>query len=299
MRIGELSRRTGVGVHTLRAWERRYGVITPQRTPGGTRLYAPMDEARIKLMRRYVAEGASTADAAEMTAAAALTVPAGRAARVPPDEAGRARGALREALDRFDETAAVRVLEPLFARFAPLLVIRDVLLPFMAGVGRRWERGEADVSQEHFATQFVETRLRSMTRGWDRGLGPRGLLACAPGEQHTLGLIALGLSLHAQGWRITFLGADTSAAALAFAARALRPDVVIVSQTMPGRPGLDARSLDCPVLLAGPAASPSIAAAIGAQHLAGNAVDAAWAAPTSQLAQPVSGRPPPVPRPSA
>ena len=286
MRIGELSRRTGVSIHTLRAWERRYRVIAPQRSAGGTRLYAPVDETRVRLMLRYLAEGASTADAAEMVSAAPLTIGAGHASGVPGERAESARSSLGEALDGFDETAAVRVLEPLFASFAPLLVIRDVLLPYMAGVGLRWERGEADVSQEHFATHFVETRLLSMTRGWDRGLGPRALLGCAPGERHTLGLVAFGLSLHAQGWRITYLGADASGAALAFAARATDPDVVVVSKTMPDEiPAAESSPLRevcdrCRVLLAGPGACASAAAAIGGKHVAGNAVDAAWAIAT-------------------
>jgi len=291
MRIGELSRRTGVGVHTLRAWERRYSVITPQRTRGGTRLYAPIDEARVRMMQRYLSQGASTAEAAEMAAAASLTIGAGQAARVPLEHAARARRELREALDRFAETSAMRVLEPLFATYAPLLVIRDVLLPYMAGVGLRWQRGEADVSQEHFATHFVETRLLSLTRGWDRGLGPRALLACAPGERHTIGLVACGLALHAHGWRITYLGADTSASALAFAARAVQPDVAIVSQTLPADAGLDGAGLGCPLHLAGPGASPSRAAEIGAAHLAGDAVDAAWTLTAARVRLPQAPRP--------
>jgi DNA-binding transcriptional MerR regulator len=71
---GELSQRTGVSVHTLRAWENRYQLLRPRRSGEGTRLYAALDEARVRLMRRYLEQGLATAQAAEMVASARLTI---------------------------------------------------------------------------------------------------------------------------------------------------------------------------------------------------------------------------------
>jgi DNA-binding transcriptional MerR regulator len=45
--IGELSRRVDVGTDTLRAWERRYGLMQPRRSSGNQRLYSPADEQRV------------------------------------------------------------------------------------------------------------------------------------------------------------------------------------------------------------------------------------------------------------
>jgi hypothetical protein len=67
----------------------------------------------------------------------------------------------------------------------------------------------------------LDHRLLGLARGWDRGAGPRALLACAPSEQHDLGLIALGVALRARGWRITYLGQDTPLETLAESARSL------------------------------------------------------------------------------
>ena len=69
--------------------------------------------------------------------------------------------------------------------------------------------GDATVAQEHFASNLIRGRLLGIGRGWDSGEGPRAVLACAPGEQHDLGLIAFGLTLNRRGWRITYLGPDT------------------------------------------------------------------------------------------
>jgi MerR family transcriptional regulator, light-induced transcriptional regulator len=103
------------------------------------------------------------------------------------------------------------------------------VVPYLHELGDRWERGEASVAQEHFATSVLRGRLLGLARGWDRGLGPRVLLACAPGERHDLGLLAFGLALRARGFRIFYLGADTPIDSVAGAAAAVKPDFVVVS----------------------------------------------------------------------
>ena len=66
MRIGALAEAAGVSVSTLRAWEQRYGLLGPRRTPGGHRVYGPADLARIREMQRLVADGHPPAAAAEL-----------------------------------------------------------------------------------------------------------------------------------------------------------------------------------------------------------------------------------------
>lgn len=272
MRIGELSQRVGVSTDRLRAWERRYGVLRPHRTNGGTRLYSPADETRVKLMQRYLAEGLKAAEAAELVAAARLSVGAGNASSIGRAQVQRAHREMREALDAFDETTAQRVLEGLFATAAPLAVVREVVLPYLREVGDRWADGHVSVAQEHFASNFFHARLLALARGWDRGLGPRALLACAPGEQHTFGLIAFGIALHQLGWRITYLGADTPVVALEHAAADLAPDLVVVAAVTAGAlaphdPGLGALAARFRCAVAGAGASAEIARRWGAEHL--------------------------------
>ena len=84
------------------------------------------------------------------------------------------------------------------------------MLPYLRELGERWERGDASIGQEHFATGILRGRLLGLARGWGaRARGPHALLACAPGEHHELGLIAFGLGLRDRYWRITYLGPDT------------------------------------------------------------------------------------------
>src|SRR5690349_18749854 len=64
LRIGELSKRTGVSPELLRAWERRYGLLRPTRSSGGLRLYDSADVGRVRLMQQHLAEGLAAAEAA-------------------------------------------------------------------------------------------------------------------------------------------------------------------------------------------------------------------------------------------
>jgi DNA-binding transcriptional MerR regulator len=230
LRIGELSRRTGVAPELLRAWERRYGLLHPARSDGGFRLYSDADERRVELMRQYLREGLAAAEAARLALEGADERALRQADDARPElEAGAAR--LRAALDAFEENAAQEALDGLFAAFTVETVLRVVLLPYLAELGDRWSTGEATVAQEHFASNLIRGRLLGIARGWDGGDGPRAVLACAPGELHDLGLIAFGLTLNRRGWRITYLGPDTPADSLVDAVGRLKPDLVVVTAT--------------------------------------------------------------------
>jgi DNA-binding transcriptional MerR regulator len=280
MPIGELSRRVGVSSDLLRKWERRYGILRPGRTRGNRRLYSKVDEARVRLMLDHVQQGVPAAQAAELAIAARFRLAPGAAPIEMRDQVLLARGRMLEALMRYDETAADQVLEKLLARISPTAIVRDVLLALMREVGDQWAAGDVSVAQEHFATGFVHARLLGLARGWDHGLGPRALLACPAGEQHTLGLIAFGISLHQIGWRITYLGADTPAGMIAEAADAVKPRLTVVAAVMPGRldpaaAELAALARRCTVALAGAGSSAEAAGRLGGRYLVGDPVGAA------------------------
>jgi MerR family transcriptional regulator, light-induced transcriptional regulator len=268
VRIGELSRRSGVSPELLRAWEQRYGLLRPERSEGGFRLYSPRDEQRVAAMRSHLERGLSAAEAARLALddAAATEAPAAIPAPV------RGAGELREALDALDESAAQAALDRLLSGFSVELVLREVVLPYLRELGDRWESGEASVAQEHFASQVLRGRLLGLARGWDRGTGPRALLACAPGEQHDLGLIAFGLGLRDRGWRITFLGPDTPLDTLADAVALLRPAAVVLAAATPDRLAAGCAALAdiaraAPLWTAGAGATAELASDTGARLL--------------------------------
>lgn len=280
MPIGELARRAGVTPDCLRAWERRYGLLKPLRTAGNRRLYSAADEARVRIMLRYIADGKPAGVAAEMVSALRLGVRIGAGSAVDPADVRSAHAELRASLDRFEETEAQRVLERLFAAYSRVAVLRDVILPYLHDVGERWADNHLTVAQEHFTSGFMEVRLMAMARGWDRGVGPRALLACVAGDRHTFGLVAFGIALHELGWRITYLGADTPIEMIASAAEQTDPDLVVLTATMPQRfvrddEVLQALAARWPTALGGAGTDATTCAALGARHLTQDPVGAA------------------------
>ena len=201
-RIGELSRRVGVSPELLRAWESRYRLLRPQRSPGGFRLYGERDELRVRRMRELVGSGVAAAEAARSVLREERTI--GRATAVPVGLADRLDGALLA----FDEAGAQAALDRLFTTVQLETALSEVLLPELKRIGTGWVGGDVTVAQEHFASNLIRARLLGLARGWDEGRGPRAILACLPGEQHDIGLIAFGLVLRRQGWRIVYLGQD-------------------------------------------------------------------------------------------
>jgi MerR family transcriptional regulator, light-induced transcriptional regulator len=225
LRIGELSRRTGVSADLLRAWERRYGLLRPTRSSGGLRLYAAADVERVQLMQQHLAEGLAAAEAASAASRALADKPATPTALswVALSEE------LADALDRFDEPRAQAILDRLLAIVTLETLLSEVVLPYLRELGERWARGEASVAQEHFATAVLRGRLLGIARGWGLGNGPAVVLACLPGEHHDLGLIAFGLALHASGWRIFYLGPDAPLETVDDMSRRLQPSLVVLA----------------------------------------------------------------------
>jgi len=271
VRIGELSRRTGVSPELLRAWELRYGLLEPSRTAGRFRLYSEADVARVRTMRANLADGLSASEAAR----AAL------AERPQADSPGLEEAAddLARSLEGYDDVGAQGALDGLLAAFSLDVVVREVLVPYLHDVGERWKRGALSVGQEHFISNVIRGRLLALSRGWDRGLGPRAVLASAEGDQHDLPVLLFGVVLRTHGWRITFLGADTPVASLAETVRAIRPDVVVVAGTVRGVfdpivEQLREVSKDVPLYLAGAAADDDLAGRAEAVHLDGDLVEA-------------------------
>jgi DNA-binding transcriptional MerR regulator len=281
LRIGELSRRLGVSDHVLRAWERRYGLLQPVRSPGGFRLYSEADEMRIRRMQAHLAHGLSAAEAAravlgEHSPAGADLRPAAEPHLAAP-AASELAAALRQALDAFDEPAAQAVLDRLLSGFSLPTALRDFVVPYLTELGERWERGTASVAQEHFASNVLRGRLAGLAQGWGSGHGPRAVLACPPGELHDLALMVFGIMLNRNGWRIDYLGTSTPVEELTRTADETHPDLIVLAATLPQNfetvaAQLTALARRTPLALAGAGATPQIAAAVGARLLTGDPV---------------------------
>jgi methanogenic corrinoid protein MtbC1 len=225
LRIGELSKRVGVSPELLRAWERRYGLLRPARSAGGLRLYSPADVERVALMQQHLARGVGRCGGGCARGAGGRRR-GGCATALRP---AAIRDELAAALDAFDEPSAQAILDRLLALATMETLLSEVILPYLQELGERWERGEASVAQEHFASGVLRGRLLGLARGWGLGFGPAAVLACLPGEQHDLGLIVFGLALRSRGWRIVYLGPDSPIDTVADVSHRIEPSLVVLN----------------------------------------------------------------------
>jgi methanogenic corrinoid protein MtbC1 len=289
--IGDLAHQVGVTVETLRAWERRYGLLDPQRSAGGFRLYSAQDEAVVRAMLAEIKRGFPPAQAARLALAGAHT-PHAAAAVETAAQSGRfaaARAQLTTALTAFEDRRAHLMIDRLLAEFTLDTVLDEVVLPGVREIGDGWERGEVTVAQEHFASNLIRERLLGLDRPWDQGSGPRAVLACPSDERHDIGLVSFGIVLRRGGWRITFLGADTPVQTVSETAAALGAELVVLAAVMDGRleavgPALRDLAATTPVAIAGGAATADLARSAGTLLMSGAPVAAAHGLAASGVA---------------
>jgi DNA-binding transcriptional MerR regulator len=282
VQIGDLARRTGLSADVLRVWERRYGLLRPQRSAGGFRLYSSRDEDTVRAMLAQIDRGFPPAQAAKL-ALAQPAVPRSSVSAAGAEADGEltlARADLYAALSGFHGSSAHRLIDELFAGFTVDAALSEVILPCLVDLGDGWERGDVTIAQEHFASNLLRERLLGLARPWDRGNGPRAILACPPNERHDIALICFGIVLGRSGWRITFLGADTPIGTIAEAAEDLEPHLVVLASIMDGRLNAVAAAIrelaaTRPIHIAGKGATARLARTTGAVLLTDPPVAAA------------------------
>ncbi len=242
LRIGAVARRTGVAVTTLRAWESRYGLLEPQRTEGGHRLYGEADVDRVLAVLRLTAQGWAVSAAARAVTTGReperlrLVGTTSRGTGTGADEAGpdaaigseRARAGLAAAIAAYDADGATAVLDAALARLGAPHALQDVVMPVLRDLGEGWREDPGLIASEHFATNVLRPRLHRLLAGAHRASAPTCLAAAPEGEEHELGVLAAAAVAADAGFRVTYLGARTPCAALERSAATVRPDVVLV-----------------------------------------------------------------------
>jgi MerR family transcriptional regulator, light-induced transcriptional regulator len=199
LNIAAVAQRTGIGADTLRKWERRYGVLRPSRTAGGQRRYDERDVARVEWLRDRLSEGFRIGEAAALleTDADAESSTTGL------------RDAIVTAVAETDTRRLAALVEQSFTLYDVETAVEEIVAPALRQIGDGWQAGAERIAEEHMLSEVVLARLRTLLG--DRRPAVRGtaVLACAPGERHELGLLALAVLLQADGWLAVYLGADT------------------------------------------------------------------------------------------
>jgi len=207
--IRTVANRTGVNPVTLRAWERRYKLLTPQRTPKGHRLYSEEDVELIRHVLDLLDQGISISQVKPL-----LEQAPGQAAAPPRGEPGEAwknyQQKMLAAIEAFDEYALDSVYNDALSLYPVDLVNQHLTTPLLRILGERWKETDTGVAEEHFFSVYLRNKLGTRIHHINqRSGGPLLLLACLPGELHEIGLLFFALSSVNFGYRVLVLGANT------------------------------------------------------------------------------------------
>jgi DNA-binding transcriptional MerR regulator/methylmalonyl-CoA mutase cobalamin-binding subunit len=223
---------SGVRVELIRAWERRYGVLNPQRTPSGYRVYTDRDVALLRRLKKLTDEGVAISEAAKLLPQLRAELGAESPAVTGSGQGTSVDAWLEAALaaaDAYDQARVSAVVDEVLAALPPLRAFDDVLAPLQREVGERWHAGKLSVAQEHLVTQVVRARVVSLLHATPNSGRKHAVLACFPDEEHELGLLGVALRLRHSGVRVTLLGQRMPAVDLGRAVAELRPDFVGLS----------------------------------------------------------------------
>jgi DNA-binding transcriptional MerR regulator/methylmalonyl-CoA mutase cobalamin-binding subunit len=273
--IKQAAARSGVPVQLLRAWERRYGVVSPVRSDSGYRLYDDPAIDRLRAMRRLIDSGWAPSTAAtrirdlDEASVSALVGTEIAAVRVPAPMAALAAGELADAFVAaaadLDEPVIEQILDDMFARGSFEQVTANLVMPALAALGDGWRAGRIDIAAEHAAAGAVQRRLGSafMAAGRPSEEQPAVLVGLPPGARHDLGALAFATAARRSGVEVRYLGSDLPVqdwldAVARTTAAGVVIGVVIASDVDPAeRVGLAIRAANPRVVIAfgGPAAS--------------------------------------------
>lgn len=241
-RIRTVSEVTGVSSATLRAWERRYGVPAPSRTPSAYRLYSEDDVSLIMKMRDLVKGGMAPAEAARallqepsLGVGHQATTSSATAAETDPYAAASER--IVEATRKFDPDELEEAVSKTLTLGPAVAIFERTLGPALTRIGDLWHAGTITVAQEHLASNVLGGTLIHLLRlAQPADTTRRIALACFADEDHVLGLYGVGLRFASWGYRTLMLGARTPPPAIARVVDSLAPDIVGLSVTIPPAP---------------------------------------------------------------
>ena len=232
------SERSGLSVHVIRIWEKRYGAVQPRRTGTNRRLYSESDIERLNLLRRATEAGhnignvatLSTDDLRSLVGAAALL-------RDPVDTespAQRLHDACLQAVRKFDGRELDEQLRNALVTLGHQGLLRQVAAPLAHSIGELWRSGDVTAAHEHFLTASLKVFLGNLAGQFAASaIAPAIVIATPAGQLHELGAVMINAAAAQVGWRATYLGASLPAAEIAGAVVKIGAIAVAISIVYP------------------------------------------------------------------
>lgn len=241
--IKKASDLTGILPVTLRAWERRYGVLSPDRKENRYRLYSDQDIAILKWLNLEISNGSSISTACERLLEMKQNndwpdvIPLGigqsnsQSAESPDGYADE----LFRLLTHHNEADAAKLVQNVVTIFSLESVLMEIITPCLVSIGEAWNQGNLNISTEHFASAFIRSRLDNLYQAYPIvRKGASILIGCAPSEDHELGALMMAILLRSKGYKVEFLGPNLHLGDLVEYTEQEKPTMVILTASTQG-----------------------------------------------------------------
>jgi len=239
--IGQLSTMTGIGVHTLRVWEKRYGAPLSERLPSGHRRYPKEEVPRLKAIASALESGyrASKVVSATMEELQGLM---GLASFVEPKKNNEVKETDQIAANKLtiegwiqfvhssDDDALLSGFHEQWGRHGGLKFVFDFAIPLLERIGNGWETGELTISHEHFSSECMVSFLSEKWRQLNiRKTGPLVLITTLPGEIYNLGILMCAVVTAATKSKVLYLGANNPTEEIVDVVEKNNPEILTMS----------------------------------------------------------------------
>jgi DNA-binding transcriptional MerR regulator/methylmalonyl-CoA mutase cobalamin-binding subunit len=227
--IRTISEHTGVPTTTLRAWERRYGLLKPSRTAKGHRLYSQQDIELVKNVVKLLKQNHTISEAIRLMNDTQTDV---------DFNVGDQNhwqffcDRILDAIEHFNEAKLDRAYTEALSLYPIDMVTERVILPVLKTLGERWEDREAGIAEEHFFSAYLRNKLGArLHHEATRSRGKRVLVSCIPGEYHELGILLFCIATVASGYQVLYLGTDLPLKQIPYVVSRTPIDAVLLSGT--------------------------------------------------------------------
>ncbi|MHC4830438.1 MAG: MerR family transcriptional regulator [Planctomycetota bacterium] len=238
-KMNTITQRTGFSPALLRAWERRHGLLEPERTEGGHRLYTESDLEVLTRVREHLDAGRAIGEIASVGRKRLLAESAKRTAvapaELPKNVEAKISSLSREIVEgavAVSEGAIESALDNSFGLLSPHVAVERVVIPALVAIGELWAEGKCTVAGEHLASAKITGRLLKLLET----VNPAGasgakvaIAACLPDEQHEIGALVAASEIARHNYRVSYLGACLPLEDLERACLLLSPSVVCLS----------------------------------------------------------------------
>ncbi len=202
--IRAISELTGVPTTTLRAWERRYGLLKPSRTAKGHRLYSTQDIDLVKEIVKLLKNNHTISEAIRI-----INNPELRSSANQESEGHWVAYQQRmiKSIENFNEQNLDKTYNDALSLYPVDMVTEHVIIPVLSILGERWSERDAGIAEEHFFSVFLRNKLGArLHHESQRSRGSRVLVCCLPGEYHELGILLFCIAAMSHGYQILYLG---------------------------------------------------------------------------------------------